>query len=381
MNKHIPLVLGIVASSSVFITNTYAQGSGVPSFKIREGFTVSVAAQNYGQSRFIELGDRNLLYVSQPQSGSISSLKRSNNGTFTKVAELVKGKDRPHGMQFKNGWLWYAESGAIWKARDTNGDGIADEDIKVVGDLPSGGGHWYRTILVADDGFYTSIGDSGNVSDQTDTDRQKIWKFSLDGTSKTLFATGLRNTEKLLFRPGTTQIWGADHGSDNFGKNLGERAGNQPVTDRIPPCEFNLYVQDGFYGHPFIVGNGMPRPEYASRPDILELAQKTILPAWPLGAHWAPNGWTFTTKNTLGNAGDAYIANHGSWNSTKKVGYRVEHIVFDKETGLPMGNQFLLDMIGPNGNNLDRPVDCTEDVDGSLLISAASGKIYRVKRK
>jgi glucose/arabinose dehydrogenase len=381
MTKHLPILLGFLASSSILITSAYAQGAGVPAFKIRDGLSVSVAAQNYGQSRFIELGDQNFLYVSQPQSGTVTTLKRDRNGIFTKVAEFVKGKDRVHGMQFKDGWLWYAESGAIWKARDTNADGVADEDVKVVGGLAEGGGHWYRTVLVDDDGFYTSIGDSGNVSDQTDTERQKIWKYSLDGASKTLFATGLRNTEKLRFRPGTKQIWGADHGSDNFGKNLGERGANQPVTDRIPPCEFNLYVQDGFYGHPFIVGNGMPRPEYATRPDILELAQKTILPAWPLGAHWAPNGWTFTTKNTLGNAGDAYIANHGSWNSSKKVGYRVEHIIFDKETGMPMGSQFLIDMIGPNGNNLDRPVDCAEDIDGSLLISAASGKIYRVKRK
>ncbi|MBW3637607.1 MAG: hypothetical protein KY445_14270, partial [Armatimonadetes bacterium] len=195
-----------------------------------------------------------------------------------------------------------------------------------------------------------------------------------------LHAEGVRNTEKLGFRPGTTEVWGADHGSDNFGKYLGEGRGNQPLTDKTPPCEFNHYEAGKFYGHPFVVGNGMPRPEYTKREDILQLIAKTELPAWQLGAHWAPNGWTFAEKNGLGMKGDAFIANHGSWNSSAKVGYRVERILMDPVTGRAMGAHALVSTLGADGAVLARPVDCVEAPDGTLLFSDDMGKrIYRIE--
>ena len=83
---------------------------------------------------------------------------------------------------------------------------------------------------------YTSVGDPENISDQTQTDREKIWHFSLDGKEKTLFCTGIRNTEKIVLRPGTKEVWGCDHGSDNFGARFGEQEGKlQPITDHNPP--------------------------------------------------------------------------------------------------------------------------------------------------
>ena len=358
-----------------------AQDRDAPAFQVRQGFKVSVAAQDFGAARFLEIGANGRLFVSQPGSGTIASLQRQPDGTFKKTGDFVKNKERVHAMQWKDGWLWFAQSGTIWRARDTNNDGTADEEIKVLDDLPSGGGHWYRPILVTDTGFYTGIGDDGNINDHTNDDRSKIWFYNLDGTGKTLWASGTRNTEKLGFRPGTQEVWGADHGSDNFGKPLGDRGGNQPFTDRIPPCEFNRYDKEGFYGHPFIMGNGMARLEFKDREDIVELAEKTTLPQWALGAHWAPNGWTFANSNALGMKGDAFIACHGSWNSTKKVGYRVERVMFDSQTGLPMGAQMLVSTLGKDGNVLGRPVDCVEDSDGSLLFSDdQANRIFRVSK-
>ncbi|HEX8464443.1 MAG TPA: hypothetical protein VF627_07475 [Abditibacterium sp.] len=357
-------------------------GPNVPAFTVRPGFRVSLVAQNFGEARFLQFDDKGTLYVSQPGSGSISTL-RLRNGQYEKVADFTTGKPRVHGMDFKDGWLWFTQSGSVWKGRDTNGDGKSDEEVQIVKDLPEGGGHWWRSILVANDGFYTSIGDPQNLSLPEDSgiDRQKIWKYSLDGATRTLFVEGIRNTEKLRFRPGTSEVWGADHGSDNFGKPLGETGGNQPVTDRVPPCEFNRYDQGKFYGHPFVIGNGTPRPEYAQRPDILQIAAKTVLPAWQLGAHWAPNGWTFANSNALGMKGDAFIACHGSWNSTAKVGYRVERILIDPVTGLAMGAQPIVSTLGANGQVLGRPTDCAEAPDGSLLFSDDQGrKIYRIEK-
>ncbi len=358
-----------------------AQGA-VPAFEVRQGFKVSLAAQDFGQARFLEAGPKGILWVSQPGPGTISTLQRGADGTYKKIGEWTTGKQTVHGMQYKDGWLWFAQTGTIWKARDTDGDGKADEEIKVLGDLPSGGGHWWRPILVTDTGFYTGIGDDGNIGDHTNDERSKVWFYNLDGSGKTLWSSGTRNTEKLRLRPGTAEVWGADHGSDNFGKPFGEGGGNQPITDRIPPCEFNRYDKGAFYGHPFIMGNGMARLEFKDRPDILEQAQKTVLPQWPLGAHWAPNGWTFAASNALGMKGDAFVACHGSWNSSKKVGYRVERLVFDAQTGTPMGAQMLVSTINPqNGEVVGRPVDVVEESDGSLLFSDdQTNRIYRVSK-
>lgn len=362
--------------------NSAQLGPGVPQFQVRPGYKVTLAAENFGEARFMEFDDKGTLYVSQPGTGTIASL-RLKNGKYEKIADFTTGKDRVHGLDFKNGWLWFTESGSVWKGRDTNGDGKSDEEVQVVKDLPSGGGHWQRSILVANDGFYTSIGDPQNLSfpEESGPDRQKIWKYSLDGSSRELFAEGLRNTEKLDFRPGTTEIWGADHGSDNYGKSWGENGRKQPITDRIPPCEFNRYDQGKFYGHPYVIGNGTPRPEYNSRPDILDIVAKTTLPQWQLGAHWAPNGWTFMSTERLGAKGDAFIANHGSWNSSTRVGYRVERVMIDTVTGDAMGAQLLVSTLGKDNEVLGRPVDCVEAPNGTLLFSDDDKRrIYRVEK-
>lgn len=356
-------------------------GPGVPKFDVRDGYRVTLAAQDFGQARFLQLGENGTLYVSQPNQGSISTLKKQGDGTYKKIGEFTSDKKTVHGMDFKNGWLWFTQSGAIWKGRDQNGDGKADEEIKVLGDLPEGGGHWWRSICVTDQGFFTSIGDTGNINDLTDTDRQKVWFYNLDGSGKKLWSSGIRNTEKLRMRPGSSELYGADHGSDWYGKPLGDTKESQPITNRVPADEFNHYVEGGFYGHPFIVSNGLPRIEFKDRPDIIELASKTILPAWPVGPHWATNGFTFAQTNGLGARGDAFIACHGSWNSSVKQGYRIQRVMFDGQTGEPMGAQEIVSTL--DGQKvLGRPVDCAEESDGSILFSTDdSNKIYRISKK
>lgn len=375
----IPLLL----SSATALTAAPAQ---TPAFWVRPGYKVEVVAEGLGNARFVEFDSQGRLYLSRPNSGDILTLVRGRNGRYTQLAAFVEGYRGKgvHGMHFANGWLWFTESGAVHRARDTNGDGKADEVVNVLKDLPRGG-HWWRPILVTPNAFYTEVGDSGNITDEVAGDRQKVWRYSLDGKSRALFASGLRNTEKLRFRPGTTEIWGADHGSDNFGSRMGERPrnGTQPITDRYPPCEFNKIVEGGFYGHPFLVGDRVPRPEYQNRPDILELAAKTTPPAWSFGAHWAPNGFAFLTKTALGAdyKGDALVAMHGSWNRTDPAGYRVERVLFDEATGMPFGAQMLVGTIVA-GKVLARPVDVTEEPDGGVLFTDDSGgKIFRITRK
>jgi glucose/arabinose dehydrogenase len=365
-------------------------GPGVPAFSVRPGYKVTLAATGLGQARFLCFGeDANTLFVSQPDRGKILCLRDPDaDGVYKTVTTFVSNYHLVQSMQWYKGSLWFAQSGAIHVAKYTKNNGIADEvqDIDC-GELPEGGGHWYRSLLVDDDGFFTSIGDDQNLSDHSGDDREKIWHYNLDGSNKKLFCTGIRNTEKLMYRPGTKEVWGCDHGSDNFGGKYGEHKGehkaDQPITDLFPPEKVNHYVQDGFYGHPFIMPFHIPRPEFADRPDILDLAAKMIQPEWNSGAHWAGCGWCFTNKPTLtGQIGDMIVAYHGSWNSSKRVGYCVQRIEFDPVTGHPCGTITLVSTLTPDGNRfLARPVDCVEAPDGSVYFSSdTNGQVYKLAK-
>lgn len=354
-------------------------GPGVPEFWVRPGYKVTLVAEKLANARFMVLDGKGNLFMSRPDRGDIIRLTKKGD-RYENAGTFVKGYKTVHGMDIHDGWLWFTQSGAIFKTK-INDDGSAGTVETVLDGLPNGG-HWWRPILVVKDGFFTGIGDPGNLTDQRQTDREKIWKYSLDGKTRTLWSSGIRNTEKYMFRPGTEDLYGADHGSDWYGGKLGEGENKpQPVTDAYPPCEFNRYVEGGFYGHPFFVGQNVPRLEFTDRPDMDEIAKTAIPPVWPLGPHWAPNGWTFATKDKTVNAGDAVIACHGSWNRSVKSGYRVEQVLFDKATGQPYGSLMLVGELGKTGDVLGRPVDVVEESNGDLLFSDdGTNSIYRISK-
>ena len=373
-------------------------GPGVPDFWVRLGYKVTLAAEAQSEARFLELDDRGTLYLSQPGAGKILALTDPDgDGLYDKKSEFVTGLPSVHGMHWvgsgAGGWLWFTTSGGVYKAQDADASGKADEVVAVLENLPEGGGHNLRSICVDGAGFFTSIGDSSNASPEEaeKTDRQKIWRYALDGSKRTLFASGIRNTLKLRLQPGTRALWGADHGSDDFGEPYGERSvtasglSKQAITDLNPPEEFNRYVEGGFYGHPWVVGDRIPRLEFRDRPDIATLAAKTIPPAYKGGAHWANNGFTFASKDYFPDGkGDAYIGYHGSWNSETRVGYQVHRVFFDKETGRPYGGYAIVSTINQDDptKTLGRPCDVVEAPDGTLLFSDTQGrKIFRISKE
>lgn len=370
-------------------------GPDVPAMKVRPGFRVTRALPNHKLPgiRFIQLSeDGKTLYVSNGREGAIYALSNPDaDGVFQTVTTFVKDKASVQGMCPHNGWLYFSQAseGSISRARDTNGDGVAD-DVEVVvppGGMPKGGGHPFEALLVTDNTIYATASDPQNMTEDINSDRKKIYMFDIDGKNRRVFCSGVRNNEKLRYRPGTTEIWGFDNGTDRFGNDFGETTGkNQPITDLNPPEECNLYVQDGFYGHPYIVGNRQVRPEFAKRPDIIELADKTIPPEWCIHAHWAVLGFTFLTQDYFGPnyKGDCFFCSHGSWNSTTPVGACVQHLFFDPVTGKPYGSQTIVDcQYEDNGKirRYARPVDAAEMPDGTVIFSSDEPPaLYRISK-
>jgi glucose/arabinose dehydrogenase len=363
-------------------------GPEVPAFKVRPGYRVTYALPKgkLKNIRFLQFSeDGKTLFVSSREEGIIYALSNADkDGVFQNVATFVKNRRSVQGMDVHGGWLYFSQAseGSVSRARDTNGDGVADdvETILPPKTLPTGGGHPFEGLLLTDTTMYVTSSDPTNMTEEIDSPRKTIYAFDIDGKNKRVFCTGIRNTEKLRFRPGTQEIWGFDHGSDNFGQSFGEKTGkDQPITNLNPPEEFNRYVEGGFYGHPFIVGNGVPRPEFAKRPDIIELANKTIQPEWLVHAHWAVLGFTWISSDLFpGQKGDCWFASHGSWNSIPPTGAVIQHVMFDKLTGKPCGSETIVDCQGPQ-RRFARPVDLAEAPDGSVVWSSDEpDTLYRI---
>jgi glucose/arabinose dehydrogenase len=314
---------------------------------------------------------------------------KDGDGTFETQTAFVSGKQPTvimQGMQWHDGWLWFAQLNAISKARDTNGDGQADEEVQVLGpeQLPTGarGGHMWRALLIHGGRIYTHVGDQTNATDEPieASERKKIWSFALDGSDKKLFASGIRNTEKFAVRPGTSELWGVDHDIDNMAAKLeGDRKLGQAITDHNPPAELNRFVEGGFYGHPWLVGKNQPNLAMLGEPRLMEYAQKAIVPEWLLPAHSSANALTFYTGDRIPNAkGDAFVALRGGWNATSKVGYCLSRLLF--ENGHPYGELKMVNFLKGGTEVLGRPVDVAQAPDGSLLFSDDFGhKVYRLK--
>lgn len=377
-------------------------GPDVPArIRVRPGYRVTRAFPDGklpggqdSEARFLQFSaDGKTLFVSARHRGEIYALRDPDaNGVYQKLTTFISGKRSVQGMAFHDGWLYFQvpTEGSLYRAKDTDGDGKADqvETVLPARTLPKPGGHPYNALLITDKEIYVSASDPTNMTEDINSENKKIYVFDIDGRNKRIFCSGVRNTEELQFRPGTSEIWGFDHGSDNFGKAWGETASkDQPITDLNPPEEFNHYVEGGFYGHPYIMGNGVPRPEFSKRPDILELADKNIPAEWLVHAHWAVNGWTFLTTDYFGpgHKGDVFFASHGSWNSLHPVGSCVQRVMFDQVTGKPCGSMTIVDC-GSDGDSRKsrpaRPVDCVEAPDGSVVFSSDEpvGALFRITR-
>jgi glucose/arabinose dehydrogenase len=355
---------------------------------VRPGFELTVAVDSIQGPRFLAFSGDGELYVSVPGKGKIYLCKDvAANGRFTQVNPFIEGKNPKsvlQGMQYHDGWLWFAQVSSISKAR-VGKDGKLEE-LQVLGpdQLPIGkeGGHMWRALLIYKNRIYTHLGDSSNATDEPldATERKKIWSFAMDGTDKQLFASGVRNTEKLVVRPGTDEIWGVDHDVDMMGwKMEGDRKSGQPITDYNPPAELNHYIEGGFYGHPWLVGMNQPNLIFLDSSNLMKYATMAVVPEWTMPAHCAANALLFYTGTNIPNAqGDIFVAQHGSWNATKKVGYCLSHILF--ENGHPYGEQKVVNFLKDGTEVKGRPIDCTQAPDGSILVSDDSGnKIYRLR--
>ena len=329
------------------------------------GFHIDVFAEGFEKPRFMVLGPNGEVLVSDstPKGGVYVLQERARK-------KLIGGLDRPYGMAFWKDYLYIAEATSVKRYRYDAKNITVSDPQEVVGLHQFGRGHWTRTILFDREGakFYLGIGSGSNDSPGENPMRAAISRFNPDGSGHEIYASGTRNPIGLRWYPGTDTLWASVQERDTLG-------------DELVPDYFTAIRRGGFYGWPYAYIGPHPDPENGS--DRADLVAKTIVPDVLLPAHVAVMDALFYTGKQFPEEyhGGAFLAYHGSWNRSKRVGQEVVFIPF--RDGKPAGRprDFLTGwMLGPDQKDVwGRPVGLLELPDGSLLISDdGSNKIWRV---
>jgi glucose/arabinose dehydrogenase/cytochrome c553 len=332
------------------------------------GFQVGLFAEELPNARFLSFTETGDLLVSQPRSGRILLLERDSDGDGRSdaVHTLLEGLERPHGLDVVDGWLYVGETDAVGRVGfDAPTRATRGAYERVVTGLPSGGNHWTRTLRFGPDGaLYVSVGSSCNVCVEEDPRRAAILRYQPDGSGEEIFASGLRNAVGFDWQPATNQLYATDNGRDLLG-------------DDFPPCELNRVVEGGFYGWPLANGDRIPDPDLGAGRET-EIAASHP-PAHAFGAHNAPLGMAFLRGEKLpaSHREAALVALHGSWNRSRKDGYKVVSLHFGPD-GQIEERDFVWGFL-EDDDVIGRPVDVAEGPDGDIYISDDyAGAIYRV---
>lgn len=341
---------------------------------VPEGFTVDEVASGLTRPRFMALdpADGSLVVASDGRGEVLRLRDTDGDGRYETRQSIAGGLPFVHSVAFHEGQLYAAAEDRVVRLGDFGPDGAARQVETVVGGLPvadnaDAGAHRTRTIVFGSDGkLYISVGSSCDLCVEADPQRATVLRANPDGSGLEVFATGLRNSVGIAFRPFTEELWGVDMGRNNLGPDL-------------PPEELNRIEPGRDYGWPYCYGDRVPNPEFN---DVARCAS-TEAPWWQFRAHTAPLGVSFYQGLNFPPAyqGDALVALHGSARDQtggSRVGYSVVRVRF--RDGVPVAQEDLLRGFIVGRDPWARPAGLLEAPDGSLLVSDDfGGRIFRVR--
>lgn len=338
-------------------------GTAVPDIVLPADFSIELFTDEVPNARSLALGDNGTVFVSTQRGGRVYAVL-AQDGDDPEVITLAKGLKTPNGLAYRDGDLYVAETERLLRYVDVE-DRLRDmpEPEVLANDFPSERHHGWRYIEFSPDGqLYMSIGAPCNVCERDGFGI--IQRMNPDGTQRQTVARGVRNSVGLEFHPQTGQLWFTDNGRDMLGDNL-------------PPGELNRLTEiNQHFGFPYCHAGELADPEFGSRRSCEEF----VAPAQKLGPHVAPLGIEFYDGRMFPSdyRGDLFIAEHGSWNRSKKIGYRIMRVTM--ENGLPASYDVFAEGWLKAGRVTGRPVDLLILEDGSMLVSDdQAGSLYRIR--
>ncbi|MFL6707649.1 MAG: YbhB/YbcL family Raf kinase inhibitor-like protein [Massilia sp.] len=339
--------------------------------KAPAGFKVSAFATGLKNARIIAVAPNGDVYLSRRDQGDVLLLRDANNdGVADGPPVTVAARAGAHGLAIHDKKLYLVTVKELFVA-DIRPDGRLGELKMLAGDLPDAGQHPNRTIAFGPDGMlYLSVGSTCNDCNENNPENATLLRITPDGKSRTIFASGLRNTIGFGWQPQTGELWGMDHGIDFLGD-----------TQQFE--ELNKIELGKQYGWPHVYGAGDIYPQSTPVGGISKEEWKARSTPMALGytAHAAPMQLVFYTgaQFPAEYRGDAFVTMRGSWNRTEASGYEIVRVRFSNgqaTTIEPFVTGFLTD---GGKTHIARPVGLAMAKDGALLMADdANGVIYRV---
>ncbi len=356
----------LTAAAFVALAAPVVAQSQLSRIELPDGFSMSVFAHGVPGARSLAQSPGGTVFVGTRQVGVVYALVDSDNdGVADEQYQIASGLNSPNGVAFRNGSLYVAEISRILRY-----DGIENrldsppQPVVVNADLPRDDSHGWKFIRFGPDGrLYVPVGAPCNVCEREEP-YASILRLAADGGGYEIVARGVRNTVGFDWHPETRRLWFTDNGRDWLGDNR-------------PPDELNVLTARGqHFGYPFCHGRDISDPEFGSLRACSEFRQ----PAQELGPHVAALGMRFYTGTIFPERyrGQIFIAEHGSWNRSRKIGYRVM-VVRLNSAGRPTAYEEFATGWLQNGSAWGRPVDVMVRADGSLLVSDDRlGAVYRI---
>ncbi|MGB5692035.1 MAG: sorbosone dehydrogenase family protein [Flavobacteriaceae bacterium] len=335
-----------------------------------EGFEISIYAEGVDEARSMAMGDDGTLFVGTRTANRLYAIL-DLDGDFKadKTIVLDTTLETPNGVAFKNGALYVAEVNRLLRYDDIEQQLSSPPEPEVIyDDYPDEFHHGWKYIAFGpDDKLYVPVGAPCNICDSTVVDERyaSITRMDPDGSNREIVARGVRNTVGFTWHPETEELWFTDNGRDLMG-------------DDIPPCELNRVSETGqHFGYPFCHGGTIKDPEFGDQRPCSDFEP----PVQNLGPHVAPLGIKFYTGNMFPESykGHAFIAEHGSWNRSAKIGYRITLVKLDGNQAASYESFIDGWLDDASQERFGRPVDILFLDDGSMLISDDyADVIYRV---
>ncbi len=365
---HVGMLLAACLALVPAAGSAIAQSLPLEKIVLPPGFSIELAAR-VPNARAMAWGAQGTLFVGSAREGRVHAVTLPRPGTseVARVRTIASGLRDPAGVAFRDGALYVSAVNRILRYDDIERRLDAPPTPMVVSDaFPNDGHHGRKFIAFGPDGkLYVPVGAPCNIC-QPDPDRYAmIARMNPDGSGLEVVARGVRNTVGFDFHPVTRELWFTDNGRDWLG-------------DDSPPCELNRLASPGqHFGYPYCHGATTADPEFGH----LRACSATVAPVQELGAHVAPLGMRFYTGSQFPAAyrNQVFIAEHGSWNRSRKIGYRVALVRIDGN-GRALAYETFAEGWLQGQQAWGRPADVLVAPDGSLLVSDDyAGAIYRIR--
>lgn len=346
--------------------------SPLDKIKLPRGFDIRYYARDVPAARSMTLSPSGTLFVGTRRDSRVWALRDEDGDQVAEKRILIaEGLNTPNGVAFHDGALYVAEVSRILRFPDIEEHLDAPPAPEVVYDqYPSDPSHGWKYIAFGPDGaLYVPVGAPCNVCERDDAIYSTITRLPIATDGKAsgepeVYAAGVRNSVGFDWHPDTKELWFTDNGRDQLG-------------DDIPPDELNRAPRKGLhFGFPYCHGGDIPDPDLGSTTSCSEFEK----PLQKLGPHVAALGMRFYTGSMFpaGFEKQVFIAEHGSWNRSIPIGYRITLVEHDGEQGSNY-QVFASGWLSAEGDKSGRPVDLLVMPDGALLVSDdMAGAIYRI---